>query len=73
MEKKDRKNNFANSEEGLVKDLNKSLKQTIDQIFENLDELVETVKTTVRDESIYEDTKNIVKSIYSETKFFEEE
>ena len=73
MEKKDRKNNFANSEEGLVKDLNKSLKQTIDQIFENLDELVETVKTTVRDESIYQDTKNMVKSIYSETKFIEEE
>lgn len=73
MEKKDRENNLANSEEGFVKDLNNSLKQTTDQIFENLDELVETVKTTVRDESIYQDTKKMVESIYSETKFIEEE
>lgn len=73
MEKKDRENNLANSEEGFVKDLNNSLKHTTDQIFENLDELVETVKTTVRDESIYQDTKKMVESIYSETKFIEEE
>ena len=61
------------TEENLVQDLKESLKNTIDETKYILDDLEQTVETTIKDQSISDTTKKIVDSISSEIKNFTSE
>jgi conjugal transfer/entry exclusion protein len=61
------------TEENLVQDLKESLKNTIDETKYILDDLEQTVETTIKDQSISDETKKIVDSISDEINNFEEE
>ena len=61
------------TEENLVQDLKESLKNTIDETNYILDDLEQTVETTIKDQSISDTTKKIVDSISSEIKNFTSE
>ena len=50
-------------EENLVKDLKKSLEDTINETIYILDDLEQTVETTIKDQSISDATKKMVDSI----------
>tara|TARA_Y100000389_G_scaffold178383_1_gene191537 strand:+ start:834 stop:1076 length:243 start_codon:yes stop_codon:yes gene_type:complete len=56
------------TEENLVQDLKESLNNTIDETKNILDDLEQTVETTIKDQSISDITKKIVDSISSEIK-----
>ena len=56
------------TEENVVKDLRKSLEEAIDQTKHILVDLEQTVETTIKDQSISEETKKIVDSISDEIK-----
>ena len=56
------------TEENVVKDLRKSLEDAIDQTKHILVDLEQTVETTIKDQSISEETKKIVDSISDEIK-----
>ena len=56
------------NEENLVQDLKKSLENTINETRHILDDLEETVETTIKDESISDATKKIVDSVKSDIK-----
>tara|TARA_B110000003_G_scaffold235654_1_gene239948 strand:+ start:408 stop:701 length:294 start_codon:yes stop_codon:yes gene_type:complete len=56
------------TEENLVQDLKESLKVTIDEAKDILDDLEQTVETTIKDQSISATTKKIVESISYEIK-----
>tara|TARA_X000001036_G_scaffold199408_1_gene187641 strand:+ start:207 stop:494 length:288 start_codon:yes stop_codon:yes gene_type:complete len=58
------------TEENLVQDLKESLKNTIDETKYILDDLEQTVETTIKDQSISDTTKKIVDSTTSEIKNF---
>ena len=51
------------NEENLVQDLKKSLEDTISETQYILDDLEETVETTIKDQSISDATKKIVDSV----------
>ncbi|MBT6729689.1 MAG: hypothetical protein HOA78_02830 [Cryomorphaceae bacterium] len=61
------------TEENLVQDLKESLKNTIDETKYILDDLEQTVETTIKDQSISDTTKTIVDSISNEIKNFTSE
>ena len=68
---KNKKEPFGNhepSEENLVKDLKKSLEITINETKSILDDLEQTVETTISDQSMSETTKKIVESVKSDIK-----
>ena len=52
--------------ENLVEDLKESIKNTINETRYILEDLEQTVETTIKDKSIYDETKTIVKSISDE-------
>ena len=54
------------SEDNLVHDLKKSLKEVIDETTAILDDLEQTVETTIKDQSISDATKKIVDSVKNE-------
>jgi len=56
------------NEENLVQDLKKSLENTINETQYILDDLEETVETTIKDQSISDATKKIVDSVKSDIK-----
>ena len=56
------------NEENLVQDLKKSLENTINETRHILDDLEETVETTIKDQSISDATKKIVDSVKSDIK-----
>ena len=56
------------SEDNLVDDLKKSLKETIDETKSILDDLEQTVETTIKDKPIYDTTKEIVDKFSDEIK-----
>jgi hypothetical protein len=56
------------TEENLVEDLKKSLKDTVDETKGILDTLEQTVQTTIKDQSISNETKKIVDFISNEIK-----
>ena len=56
------------NEENLVKDLKKSLEDTINETIYILDDLEQTVETTIKDQSIPDATKKIVDSVKSDIK-----
>ena len=56
------------TEENLVQDLKKSLEDTINETKSILDDLEQTVETTIKDQSISDATKKIVDSIKSDIK-----
>ena len=58
------------TEENLVQDLKESLKNTIDETKYILDDLEQTVETTIKDQSISDTTKKIVDLTTSEIKNF---
>ena len=60
--------NHKSSEENLVKDLKKSLEITINETKSILDDLEQTVETTIRDQSMSETTKKIVESVKNDIK-----
>jgi len=55
-------------EENLVQDLKKSLEDTINETKSILDDLEQTVETTIKDESISDATKKMVDSVKSDIK-----
>ena len=61
------------TEENLVKDLKESLNDTIDETKDILLDLEQTVETTIKDQSISDETKKIVDSISNEINNSEEE
>lgn len=61
------------TKENLVKDLKETLNDTIDETKDILVELEQLVETTIKDQSISEETKKIVDSISNEINNFEEE
>ena len=61
------------TKENLVKDLKESLNDTIDETKDILVELEQLVETTIKDQSISDETKKIVDSISDEINNFEEE
>jgi len=56
------------NEENLVQDLKKSLEDTINETKYILDDLEQTVETTIKDQSISDATKKIVDSVKSDIK-----
>ena len=56
------------NEENLVQDLKKSLEDTINETQYILDDLEETVETTIKDQSISDSTKKIVDSVKRDIK-----
>jgi len=56
------------NEENLVQDLKKSLEDTISETQYILDDLEETVETTIKDQSISDATKKIVDSVKKDIK-----
>jgi hypothetical protein len=56
------------NEESLVQDLKKSLENTINETQYILNDLEETVETTIKDQSISDATKKIVDSVKSDIK-----
>ena len=56
------------TEENVVKDLRKYLEDAIDQTKHILVDLEQTVETTIKDQSISEETKKILDSISDEIK-----
>ena len=56
------------NEENLVQDLKKSLENTINETRHILDDLEETVETTIKDQSISDATKKILDSVKSDIK-----
>tara|TARA_B110000008_G_scaffold268125_1_gene295912 strand:+ start:100 stop:387 length:288 start_codon:yes stop_codon:yes gene_type:complete len=56
------------NEDNLVQDLKKSLEDTIYETQYILDDLEETVETTIKDQSISDSTKKIVDSVKSDIK-----
>ena len=56
------------SEDNLVHDLKKSLNEVIDETTAILDDLEQTVETTIKDQSISDSTKKIVDSVKSDIK-----
>ena len=61
--KKQPTENHKLNEENLVQDLKKSLENTINETQYILDDLEETVETTIKDQSISDATKKIVDSV----------
>ncbi|MFL2681991.1 MAG: hypothetical protein ACJ0GS_05615 [Candidatus Actinomarina sp.] len=61
------------TKENLVKDLKETLNDTIDETKDILVELEQLVETTIKDQSISDETKKIVDSISNEINNFEEE
>ena len=61
--KKQPTENHKLNEENLVQDLKKSLENTINETQYILDDLEETVETTIKDHSISDATKKIVDSV----------
>ena len=55
-------------EENLVKDLKKSIEDTLNETQYILDDLEEIVETTIKDQSISDATKKIVDSVKSDIK-----
>lgn len=68
--KKQPNENHKYSEENLVQDLTKSLEDTINETKFILDDLEQTVETTIKDQSISDTTKKIVESVKSDIKNF---
>ena len=66
--KKQSTEDHESKEENLVKDLKKSLKDTINETKSILDDLEQTVETTIKDESISDATKKMVDSVKSDIK-----
>jgi hypothetical protein len=66
--KKQPTENHKLNEENLVQDLKKSLENTINETQYILDDLEETVETTIKDQSISDATKKIVDSVKSDIK-----
>ena len=64
--KKDPTEHHEPNEENLVQDLKKSLENTINETRHILDDLEETVETTIKDQSISDATKKIVDSVKSD-------
>ena len=56
------------NEDNLVQDLKKSLEDTINETQYILDDLEQTVETTIKDQSISDSTKKIVDSVKSDIK-----
>ena len=56
------------NEENLVQDLKKSLEDTTNETKSILDDLEQTVETTIKDQSISDATKKIVDSVKSDIK-----
>ena len=54
------------NDEDLVEDLKDSLKQTIDNTSEVLSSLMETINSTIKDEEIRKDTKDIIEKVNTE-------
>ena len=61
------------TKENLVKDLKETLNDTIDETKDILVELEQLVETTIKDQSISDETKKIVDSISNEINNSEEE
>ena len=61
------------TKENLVKDLKETLNDTIGETQDILVELEQLVETTIKDQSISDETKKIVDSISNEINNFEEE
>ena len=68
--KKQSTEQYEPNEENLVQDLKKSLENTINETQYILDDLEETVETTIKDQSISDATKKIVDSVKSDIKNF---
>ena len=66
--KKQSTEQYEPTEENLVQDLKKSLKDTINETKYILDDLEQTVETTIKDQSISDATKKIVDSVKSDIK-----
>ena len=66
--KKQSSEHLEPNEENLVQDLKKSLEDTINETQYILDDLEETVETTIKDQSISDATKKIVDSVKSDIK-----
>ena len=66
--KKQSTEQYESTEENLVQDLKKSLKDTINETKYILDDLEQTVETTITDQSISDATKKMVDSIKSDIK-----
>ena len=64
--KKQSTEQYESTEENLVQDLKKSLKDTINETKSTLDDLEQTVETTINDQSVSDATKKMVDSIKSE-------
>ena len=54
------------NDEDLVEDLKDSLKQTIDNTSEVLSSLMETINSTIKDEEIRKDAKDIIEKVNTE-------
>ena len=66
--KKQSTEQHESNEENLVQDLKKSLEDTINETKYILDDLEQTVETTIKDQSISDATKKIVDSVKSDIK-----
>ena len=60
----DKKNNaeIIDNEESLVSDLNKSLDSTIQEAFESIQKLIENIESTIQDDEIRDDAKEILET-----------
>ena len=64
--KKQSTEQYESTEENLVQDLKKSLKDTINETKSTLDDLEQTVEKTIKDLSVSDATKKMVDSIKSD-------
>jgi len=53
---------IIHNEESLVNDLNKSLDITIEEAFESIQKLIENIESTIQDDVIRDETKEILKT-----------
>ena len=66
--KKQSTEQYESTEENLVKDLKKSLEDTINETKYILDDLKQTVEKTIKDQTISDSTNKIVDSVISDIK-----